>query len=281
MSDTNPPGSTDPLFDETPLNHELENEILQMKLKAEFGADTHFFGDDLSAELQNDFLKSVYAFEHMHSQDFPGISVYEKIGKPYYLEESDLSDSGIKKELERVRKVLFDHNVVLDVGYEYEPRKIYGFITNELFVQQIENMDMPGYYRHFIYEEFHPNHEEDLRSYTRDFINAVMAQDLNENYQNLHYSDLTINDTTLEFEKACERIKEFYNDFESISVQKFEISSIEVNETDADVHFQLGYEAALKGDGNTIVEGDGCLHFVNEFGHCWFINKIRLPGLAI
>jgi hypothetical protein len=281
MSDTIPPSSLDPMFDETPLNPEVENEILQMKLKAEFGAETQFFGDDLPAELQNDFLKSVYAYEQMYSQDLPGISVYAKIGRPYYLQEADLTDSGITKEIERIRKMLFDNNIVLDVGYEYAARKIYAFITNELFVHEIENMDMPGYYRHFIYEEFHPNHEEDLKSLAKNFVDALMNQSLDENYSNLHYSDLTINETTLEFEEACSTIKGFYNDFASINIENYEVSSVEVNEFDASLHFYIRYEAALKGDGKTVIAGNGCLHFVNEFGHCWFIDKIKLPGLAI
>ena len=70
-------------------NFDLENELLILKLKAEFGSETYFPEDDIfPPELKNEWLQSVYEFESAYnSGDIAEITVYEKIGSPHFLPE--------------------------------------------------------------------------------------------------------------------------------------------------------------------------------------------------
>ncbi len=51
------------LSDDPEENMRIENQLLQLKLKAELGADT-FISGNFSPNFENEFLKNVLAFEN-------------------------------------------------------------------------------------------------------------------------------------------------------------------------------------------------------------------------
>lgn len=72
-------------------NMKIENEFLRLKLKTQYG-DAFFMqsNNDLTPEIENQFLKNMMAFEENH-QNAEYTTVYEKIGKPEYKPVTELT----------------------------------------------------------------------------------------------------------------------------------------------------------------------------------------------
>ena len=78
-------------------NLRIENELLEIRMAAERGA---VFGDnaeDLSPEIEAQFLKNVQQFEHSYDNAML-ITVYERVGTPSYkkLEELKAEELTVK-----------------------------------------------------------------------------------------------------------------------------------------------------------------------------------------
>ena len=83
VSDTNLPLSYDPNE-----NKRMENELLQLKLKAELGVEAHISANT-PASIENIFLKNMLAFE-AGLAEAEEIRIFELIGKPDFVPESNL-----------------------------------------------------------------------------------------------------------------------------------------------------------------------------------------------
>ena len=154
---------------------ELKSEIaaLKMKLGLEFGMkmdDT----SSLSPDVESQWLRNVYAFEQQFSQA-KRIKVYDYIGRPVVMKYDELTPDQIRKELERVRVIMENHALELDCICQYDDAIIYKFITEELFEHEMDDMTIPGMTYHFIYEEFHPNHDYDLREHSKGLIETIFT----------------------------------------------------------------------------------------------------------
>src|SRR5215213_7338017 len=165
--------------DDAQENLHIENQLLKLKMQAESGA---FFGkidEDLPPEIENDFLRHVQAFEEAW-QNVKQVTVYDLLDKPDFVKESFLTDAELKEQLSRVFEILDEHEMHLDVLGEYEPRIIYRFITEELFAHETDDLQLPGWTKSFIYEEFHPNHKMDIHNRTIEFLNDWFDRKFNE-----------------------------------------------------------------------------------------------------
>jgi hypothetical protein len=138
-----------------------ENEFLKLKMMAEFGGN--FVGTDkIPAELENQFLKQIINFHKLQDKS-ETTTIYKYIGEPPYNHVHDLSDQQVKRELKKIQKLLLKNGIKLDVLAETPEREIYRFITEELFKQEIADIKMKGWVNQFIYEDFHPNSEYDVK----------------------------------------------------------------------------------------------------------------------
>lgn len=82
--------------DDPQENLRIENELMRIKLKAQYG-DAFQMGtsDELTPEMENQFLKNILAFEDSYQQgDF--ITVYERIGKPAYKPAEEMNATELK-----------------------------------------------------------------------------------------------------------------------------------------------------------------------------------------
>lgn len=187
-------GQSDPSFDLP-----LENELLILKLKAEFGAECSSGTSDIPPDVVNDFLRSVYEFEQKFREEHKVIRVFEKIGKPYFRRSADIPENQISIELRRVKQVLNRNQLELDVLGEYPDRLIYRFITEEFFYHEMDDLDLKGYIHHFCYEDFHPNYELEIRQRSVEFITQWFSRKLGDYSWQL--SDVFIHPDGREFQK--------------------------------------------------------------------------------
>jgi hypothetical protein len=251
-----------------------ENALLKMKLTAEFGMTDS--GGNIDPEIENVWLKNVYEFEKSFAEH-KRIKIYDYIGRPEYKNIHEIPTDEVASELDRVMEILLQHNIELSTLCEYEDDVIYKFIAEELFQLEIDEIRIEGMMTCFIYEEFHPNHEYDLRNHALDFIRDLLSENLRMEF----FCHL------LEHQVEFQGSKHLVNDFGMIvmmfreSYGPFSINDLNVDE----ISFSLETgEAIVKG--KLCYNDSSCKHEGPfELGltlheQWWTVCKVVLPGFG-
>lgn len=211
-----------------------ENELMKLKMMAEFGGD--FIGsEDIPADVENQFLKQIMSFHKRHDKSAL-TTVYKFIGEPEYNHVNDMTDTEVKKDLKKLFSLMNKNGVSLDVLAETPEREVYRFITEELFKHEIEDVKMKGWVNQFIYEEFHPNPDYDVRNAVSYCIPALFnkGQALFEE----HFSE-NLKDSlglTTDIDDLKEKITAFWNHHYSVKLEKYKITEINMDETKKSAH---------------------------------------------
>ena len=255
--------------DELPkLNIEEENEFKKLKLSIEHGGS--FFGktnNDLPPEIEGQFLDYISNFENAF-QNAKKITVYEKLGNPEFKSEATLSDDEINVELERIEGLMRQNGLHLDVlcDYENENRLIYAFVIEELFLYEVDDMNVFGMTTNFIYEEFHQNHKYDLEQATVDFL-KMFFNTKSDFYEEYHNEDALNHEELNNFRALFKKFKMSFFDFKDVTF----------NEQNAKVEFEIDFWSKIKGTDSKInYSGNGSMTFEYEYGF-WFVRKVSLP----
>lgn len=164
--------------DEGPIEDlKLENELLKLKMQAELGARFGSFGHDeeLPPAVERQFLEQVLAFEKAHHEAMP-VLVGEYLGNPVFRAAAELSAGELECEWQRLQAVYESKDLTVDFGAEYPLATKYDFMASELLREEV--LPIPGW--HFIYEEFHPNHDRDQRWLTERFVGEFFRGKLSE-----------------------------------------------------------------------------------------------------
>lgn len=250
------------------LNIHEENEFKKLKLSIEYGAS--YFNkanEDLPAEIEGQFLDYISNFENA-SKNAKQITVFEKLGKPSFKPESLLNKEELAIELERIELLMHNQGINLDVlaDYDDEERLIYKFITEELFEHEVNDINIPGLQTCFIYEEFHPNHEYDLKQDTEDFLK--MFFDTKDDYYIESHSEEATNHIAL---------NNFRSLFKEFEMTFFEFQEITFDNQDVIVKFKIDFWAKIDGKETKInYAGEGNITFEFEYGY-WYLRKVTLP----
>lgn len=160
-------------------NLKAENELLKMKLTSDYGMKD--MNSKLPVEMENEWLNYIYDFERLH-KEANEICVYERLGKPEYKKLSDLNNDEVTSELMRFLNLMEENNLILNFLCDYDDRLKYQFITEELFEEIIEDIRIEGMRTNFIYEEFHQNHEYDMKEAVNGFFNFFLRREINEEH---------------------------------------------------------------------------------------------------
>jgi len=277
ISSENFPMSYDP--DE---NKRMENELLQLKLMAELGVDAHISANT-PASIENIFLKNMLAYEKGLAEA-KEINIFGLIGKPDFVSETILDDTSIETALNKIMDLLNEKQIALDFLGNYEDRKKYKFITEELFEEKVMNVQLPGMIMHFIYEEFHPNHKLDIRNKTEKFINSWFIQE-NENLSFSLADILVLPDRKVwKKEKVMDKFTKVFNSFPKFKNGKFTITEInfEIKE-DIGLAYAEGiikYDAYTENQDKIEFEGPFKLYFTLEY-EWWSIYYFVIPGFEL
>jgi len=260
----------------------FENEFLQAKIQMERGGTFHSEGN-ASPEIENQFLKNIEAFEKAwdHAKQ---ITVYEKLGKPKFKKLNEISDKEIKNELDSLRKKLGEKGIDVASIYQVEDVELYRFITEELFLHETDDMSLPGWVTHYMYEDFHPNHECDVQEQIKKFVEFILS-DKRKTDSWFFAEHLKTSLVTGIEKKALEKINLFLSFYSGFEIEKFEITHFEINDekTAAKVNFDLKYCAIIDGSNERqIFDGSGNAVLKNEF-ECneWSVYELSMPGFII
>jgi hypothetical protein len=149
-------------------NLRIENEILRIKIKTELGGD-YERDENLSPELENEFLKNILSFEHRYSK-IKMVKIADLLGNPVVEKAAKLDDTAIVKAYNDLEELLAQKNIVVEFTRPRDARFKYRFITEELFEHETDDMEVAGMTKYFNYEEFNPDHEAEITDYTIKFL---------------------------------------------------------------------------------------------------------------
>ncbi len=269
--------------DDPKENASIENEFLKLKLKAQFGDNFMMGGDaELPLEIENQFLKSLISFEENY-KNVEYVTVFEKIGKPDFTPVSNLNEKEIESALEKIIEILDLNDIRLDIcDGPYPDKEIYTFITEELFLKEIEKEDLFFGTRVFIYEEFHPNNKADIENNTHKFLTNWFAQDFNEHSDELSDIFIKPDAESLDSEALFAKLNLFFEAFKGFENHDFTIEEIKFDllpNGNGVGHAQgfLKYNAMLENGEFILFDGPYKL-YMERTDIYWSIFYFEIPG---
>ncbi len=214
-------------------NEELkdENLFLKMKLMAEHGA--HFSepegGSKVSPEIENQILRNIEEFEkQFHSAK--RITISQRLNNPVFEKEAAIPDDRISEALDYAMNLLNDNGISLDVICEVSDREQYRFITEELIHKEVDDINIPGMMSCFIYEEFYPNQEHNIKGDCRNFFYFFLTKEYSFYAHHL-----------AENLKGDSHLKHFSDSFDSFEQLDFNILSVSIEGEKAEVCYTAGF----------------------------------------
>jgi hypothetical protein len=261
----------------------MENEVKKIKLSLEHGMNFSTPSGqneiDLPPEIESEFLDHVQRFEDAWA-NCKTTPLYDFIGKPAFRKVADVPDKDISDELTRLLDLLRKKHIEVDTICEVEDRELYRFITEELFVHEKDDMMLPGMMTHYIYEEFHPNHEYDITEHCKDFVNALFNKKKEFNAEFLPLSiNLEIKGKKYDVKKGVEKLEYFRDAYKTFKVRHFKILSISFTAKKAKMEFEINYTGDMEGSNHKIpFLGKGSFGLINKYDY-WVICKIDMPGI--
>jgi hypothetical protein len=143
---------------------------------------------------------------------------------------------------------------------------IYKFLTEELFLQVIDDMNVSGMNAVFIYEEFHPNHKYDLERDTIDFLKMFLDKD--SRFYEKNQSENTQNN---------QELNNFRSLFQEFQMTFFDLKDITSDEENATVKFDIEFWGKMDNSNSKIsYSGEGKMTFENKYRY-WYLQKMELP----
>jgi len=267
------------LNDNNDENLRMENEFLQLKLKAELGAET-FISGNFSPEIENEFLKNIFAFENSIS-NAPIKNIFELLDKPEYAPATELDDNAIELALEALFVLMKKKQIALEFSGSYDNRTKYTFIIEEFFKETVSDTMIPGMIWHFTYEEYHPNPKLNIENKTISFISAWIQQKITNDYHDLTETFIMPNGQIFRKDEIVKEIKSMCKSF-----PEFKDCLYKIDKVDFELHNNIGmgfaegivkYNAISRNQEKIAIEGQFKLYFTKEF-NSWSIFYFIFPG---
>lgn len=271
--------------DEQSENLRLENELLKLKMQAEFGAMFGESSTDMTAEMEHAFLQNILAFEEQY-QNRKVRKVYDLVGQPSFKPAELLTEEEIKEELKRLVLHMREKKINLHVQSKYPALVLYKFITEELFEHETDDMEAAGMTQNFIYEEFHPNHKADLEEATMRFLKNWFEQDCDDYAYFLEEQMVlphTIPPSFITREEVLSKLKHVFDSYLKFDDCKYTIADIGFQWDDMQ-NSGMGhgegavkYSVELENGERQFIEGPFKIYFSNRYG-AWSVMHFIFPG---
>ncbi|HET7116217.1 MAG TPA: hypothetical protein VFI29_06985 [Hanamia sp.] len=266
-------------------NLRMQNDFLKMKMMLESGA--RFGGNDgeLPPEIENEWLKNIMEFEKANA-DSKAAKIFDLLGKPFFEDELNLNEKIFKNEFSRLQKLLKNHGIKVEFNRERNDRFKYHFITKELFDHATTFMPVKGMTTYFLYEEFQPDHELDIKNLTGQFLNDYFEKKLDEDSSYIGNHFVEPNGNVLSKEELMKQFLAAYDVFMKIENTSFTIENIdfELNEESVDGQQGMGfsegeirYDIVFKGGELKKIFGPFKIYFSLRWD-CWEICFFYLAG---
>ncbi len=267
----------DELKDLTPDEKlQAENELLKIKLQAEFGMKE--MGSSLGKEVENEWLNYIYNFEKQFSEG-KRCKVYDLLNRPEFRKADELTKEEITTELQRIEEIMLSKGIELGTICDYEDELIYRFITEELFEHETNDMQVPGMMSCFTYEEFHPNHQYDICEHADEFIEILISKKWDSYMGGILLSaSVSFNDTIYTKETFQEIIEAFQANHKKLKLGKWktELVLFDLKTETGFLEGDIKYKSITTSE---VFEGEVYLEFILEYDY-WSISKVVVPGFS-
>lgn len=211
-----------------------ENELLKLKMMAELGGN--FLGsDELPPDIENKFLKQIMRFHKKHDTS-KRTTLYKLIGSPEYNHVNDISEKQLDKELSKIWNIMNKNGIGLSVLYDVPKREIYRFITEELFKLEVDDVKMKGWTNQYIYEEFHPTEDYDLKVAVQQCVHMIFTHDIpffGEQFSEELKDSIGL---SMEPEDLLEKIEKFQEEFLQLNLHEITMTVNSKNEEAKTAH---------------------------------------------
>lgn len=272
-------------FENSLNNNDLEDEnnFLKMKLMLEKGA---IFGKvenkEIPPEIEHEFLINIIEFEKQYNEE-KTIRVFDKIEKPVHFKPvAEIPDEAIDKAWEELSNYLEGYSINLYVcSPNISNKELYRFVTEELFEEEMIDMDIPGMMHEFTYDEFHPdwNYENTLTA-TEECMKYILQKEPMEWTHHFRKNNLQLNQhsslTEEEFLIIVNMFKLAYDDLaiEELNDLKCIVNPEEswVSGTYSVLAFSGKESCMLSGKWKVVFEKDESIGY-------WYINNVQVEGI--
>jgi hypothetical protein len=172
-----------------------------------------------------------------------------------------------------------DKGIELDCICEYDDAVIYRFLTEELFEQEMIDLRFAGMVQHFTYEEFHPNHDYDLRRYVNEFAQKLYSNQWHPEYDTINFTkEIIFKGNRYDREGVSKIIHAFQDAQPFMELIEFEINHLDFNlslktgKANGHLIYSSSVSAKHRGEWETHFSYD------DELGY-WNICEFQMPGL--
>lgn len=255
-----------------------ENELKKLKLSAEFGAKFYESNEtDLPPDIDSQFLNQIQQFEEAAARK-ESKKIKEILGNPVFKAEKSLPDAQVKEELSKILEFMNLNQINLDVMYKVDDREIYRFITEELIEEELSVFGLPGMTSCFIYEEFYPNHEEDVKKYSVDFLESLF----NKKFEFMHYNisqEMQLNGEKTSAEEFVVNAQSLMEKAGEIILPSIEVESVTFRNDKAEVECVILFQKLHQNAENMKKELNATIHFHKQYEY-WYLNQVVLPMLG-
>ena len=190
----------------------MENQLMKLQLENILGGQImNGSSDGIPAEIENLFLKNIIEFEKQVTTSTK-VTVNDLLKNPKFKAADSLNEKQLKSELKKINLLLNKKFIQLDFLDNYSDLVKYKFITEELINQETQTLNIPGMITHFIYEEFHPNHEFDVKNKIKHFIYTMLDEE-ELDFSNFKYTcsdEILLNKQSISLKELEEKIKVFH-----------------------------------------------------------------------
>jgi hypothetical protein len=258
-----------------------ENEIKKMKLALEHGMSLSdsFSNPDLPPEIEGQFLDYIQQWEDKYAQR-KMISIYDLAGRPYFIPVNEISEKDIAAELNSILQILQQHSIALDTLCPVTDRELYRFVTEELMNEETEDIRIEGMMHCFTYEEYHPNHEYDVKNRCTEVIEYIISKEKDYTTAPWGLADnIVVGDDLLTKDELNKKITAFRDSFSLFTLHSFEYTFVRLNDAEnaAEAAAVIRYSATIE-DSNETMEYEGtCRFWLNCEYEWWTIHKFEMP----
>jgi hypothetical protein len=258
-----------------------ENDFLRMKLMLERGA--YFGGEnkELPADIENQFLNNVMAFEKQFDER-KRIKLFDRIGRPQHFKPvGDISDNEIEEAYKSLLDYLNEHSIDFSVcSPNIKVRELYRFVTEELFDHEMDDMNLPGWTTNFIYDEFYPDAVYDNTRDAEDCIRFILKKESVEFMYHCRCKNLQLNGHhSLTEDKCIEVVNRFKLAYDGLEINEINVLECIVDGKESCVSGNYSITATSANE-NQQLTGNWKLIFERDedFGY-WYINNIQIDGI--
>ena len=257
----------------------FENEVKKLKITAEYGGD---FGplesEKLSPGLESKWLDSIMAFEKA-MEEKKTIRIGKLLEDPIFTPISGIPEQSLTAELEKVMDLFAEKGIVVETIHGATAKELYCFITEELVDEEMNWIEAEGWVTHYIYEEFYPNHEEDLKNAAFEFIDAVAKQNV-EYLDHQLCSKCQLNGKKVEATRYKDFLTSQLATIEDIDLKSSEIINVSIssNLKKAEVILKLQFTTWWKIGRVESYNHRAKIRFRCVYGY-WCIHSVDLPPL--